>query len=264
VAKGRSWGIPLALVGLALLLVAAAAAAYLFVFRGGPETSSEPVDAATAQASTVMLVTIDDGRVASHSSGQQSGQPAQVSFVTEQVASHPYLDLAVLRIESNAEETGEGYMMSSELEGEVGLPTLGIGDSSAAAPGDEVYVTGFPLSPNITSTDKGLLELPTSTSATGSVDNSRMWPGCENSDWQVVIPTEQAVGANCADSGNVERAILSAEMPNGTTGPGSPLIRDGQVVGVVLGPDREDPTIVHSISSEAFEEWLTEVVADNG
>lgn len=284
VAKSRSRVLPVILASL-LLIGIAAAAAYFFFLRTDAAAQAEPVDAATAESSTVMLVTIEDGRVASHSSGfmiaddlivttrsvtdgttpslvgvvDQEGGSTTVAYATSWVASHPYLDLAVLRIATSTRETDGGYVMATGIEQDIELPILGFGESVSTSPGDDIYVTGFPASPNITSTDKGVLRLPESLSASGSLGDFRMWPGCETSSWQNELPTGVAEGANCSDSGNIEQALVTMEMPDGSAGPGSPVLRDGKVVAVVLGEDDEDSSTVHAITTEAFSGWLDEI-----
>ncbi len=143
VPKSRSVRLPaiLAVVALSGLLAAAA----LFFLRSEGETEVAPADAATAQASTVMIVTIENGRVANHSSGflvsddlivttrtvasesnpslvgviSQPGEPTAVAYATSWVASHPYLDLAVLRV---ATSTREKLMLSTSFLAGSSLP----------------------------------------------------------------------------------------------------------------------------------------------
>lgn len=169
----------------------------------------------------------------------------------------------MLRISSSTRTTDGGYVTAAGVISDLGLPPLTIGGSSDALSGDAVSVAGFPDAAEITSNENGMLQLPGSNAVGGSVDSFQTWPGCESAAWQDALPLTSVGEANCSQDGNVSQALVSLTMPNGSPGPGSPVVHNGTVIGVVLGEDDQDSSTIHALTSASFRGWLDEVIDAN-
>lgn len=268
--------------GLAVLAIVPMAILGFLIFRGEAEPDLE-----TAKQATVALFGANGGQgsgffvadnliltnqhVAALSPqllvavSRQADEPANIEYATELVANHPYLDIAVLRVSNRAEFTSAGAQIPADPVGNIDLPSVILGDSSAVSIGDEVFSTGFPDRFGITGTnDMGELRLPAVVATSGEVLNFGIWPGCSNPDLGTYIPTDSPATVTCADEGDVERGVLLSAFASGRGASGSPVFRDNKVVGVVYAGAPEEDEANLNIATSAFLPWLEEIVATNG
>ena len=192
---------------------------------------------------------------------RNADEPAQIEYATELVENHPFLDIAVLRVSNPAVITSAGPQISSEPVGEIGLPSVEIGDSSKLAIGDQVFSTGFPGRLSITSTDDvGDLRLPAVVTTSGDVANFGIWPGCTNPDLATFIPADSPPGVTCSDDGDIERGVLLSTFSSGQGASGSPVFADNEVVGVVYAGAPEEAKASLNIATATFDLWLQEII----
>jgi len=245
---------------------------------------SEP-DFTTAKQATVMLFGLEGGQgsgffvsdnliltnqhVAALSPqllvgvSRDGDEPAQIEYATELVANHPFLDIAVLRVSNQATIGPTGPQISTDPVGDIGLPSVTIGDSSGVIIGDQVFSTGFPGRLGITSTDDmGELRLPAVAATSGEVANFGIWPGCSNPDLDTFIPADSPPGVQCSQGGDIDRGVLLSSFSSGQGASGSPVFSGDEVIGVVYAGAPDEANASLNIASSTFQSWLEDLVAD--
>ncbi len=244
---------------------------------------SEP-DFTTAKQATVMLFGLEGGQgsgffvsdnliltnqhVAALSPqllvgvSRDGDEPAQIEYATELVANHPFLDIAVLRVSNRATIGPTGPQISTDPVGDIGLPSVTIGDSSEVIIGDQVFSTGFPGRLGITSTDDmGELRLPAVAATSGEVANFGIWPGCSNPDLDTFIPADSPAGVQCSQGGDIDRGVLLSSFSSGQGASGSPVFSGDEVIGVVYAGAPDEANASLNIASSTFQSWLEDLVA---
>ena len=183
-------------------------------------------------------------------------EPAQVEYLAETVASHPFLDIAVLRLTTDL----NGASVASS-----GLTPVTIGDSRTVVLGDRVYSTGFPvdLSP-AGQDDMGDLLLPPVSTTSGEAANFSIWPGCSNPTQAEFLPVDAPAGVQCAPNGDVTQAVIISTFSSGQGASGSPVFKNDQVVAVVFSGPEGNENAGRNIATSAFADWLQEVISENG
>ena len=190
--------------------------------------------------------------------------PAEIEYATELIANHPFLDISVLRISNRATITADGPSISTEPVGEIGLPPVVIGDSEDITIGDSVFSTGFPGRLTITSTDEsGALRLPSVVLTNGEAANFTIWPGCSNPEFAAFIPADSPPGVACSGSGDIERGVLLSTFSSGQGASGSAVFRNDEVVAVVYAGAANEDNASLNITTAAFSDWLSEIIAQN-
>ncbi len=266
-----------AIAGVALLLVSFLA---WLMFRGGADEAATLDD---AKQSTVMLLAgngrgsgffVSDSLILTNQHvaaladqlvvavSEESDEPAQIRYIAQLVESHPFLDLAVLRVTNSAQVNESGTVdIGSEIES-LDVPTLDIGSSGDVTLGDAIFSTGFPGRLAVASTDdSGQLRLSPVSTSRGEAASFTIWPGCSNPEFENFIPVDAPEGVTCDPDGDVNRGVLIASFVSGEGASGSPVVHDGKVVAVVFAGERTEPNVSRSITSEAFDGWLDEVLA---
>ena len=272
-----------------LALVAILALALALRNRGNGETvtvSAPPgqvpmevqaADLASAKQSTVLLLSdqglgsgffvadnliVTNQHVAALASALQvavsreADDPAEIEFLAETVAVHPYLDIAVLQL--TFDDSGNSVADS-------GLPSVTIGDSLGLTLGDEVYNTGFPQTLSLISRDDaGELLLPPVSATSGEAASFAIWPGCSNPDRDAFIPLGAPAGVGCAPEGDVAKGIVITTFSSGQGASGSPVFRGNEVIAVVFAGPEDEANAGRNISTASFKDWLDGVIADNG
>ncbi len=180
---------------------------------------------------------------------------AQVEFAAETVANHPFLDIAVLRL--TIDRNGNPVTDS-------GLEPVPIGDSNSLVLGDEVLNTGFAfdLSPAGLD-DMGDLLLPAVSTTSGEAANFSIWPGCSNPTQAEFLPIDAPEGVRCSPDGDLTRAVVISTFSSGQGASGSPVFKGGEVVAVVFSGPEGNENAGRNIATNAFADWLDDVIADN-
>lgn len=195
---------------------------------------------------------------------EQADEPAQIRYVASLVENHPYLDLAVARVTNRAEINSEGSVTIGDPVDGSNQPSLVVGDSAMVTIGDAVYSTGFPGQLSISSADdQGNLRLSPVATTRGEAENLTIWPGCSNPDFADFIPDDAPATVTCAAEGDIDGAVLITSFTSGEGASGSPVIADGEVVAVVFAGSDAESDVSRSITTDAFADWLSSVVAAN-
>ena len=190
--------------------------------------------------------------------------PAEIEYATELVANHPFLDISILRVSNRASITADGPNISAEPVGDIGLPSVTIGDSEDITIGDAVFSTGFPGRLTITSTDEsGALRLPSVVLTNGEAANFTIWPGCSNPEFASFIPADSPPGVACSGDGDIERGVLLSTFSSGQGASGSAVFRNDEVVAVVYAGAANEDNASLNITTSAFSSWLDEIIANN-
>ncbi len=269
-----------AIAGVALLLVSFLA---WLMFRGGADEAATLDD---AKQSTVMLLAgngrgsgffVSDSLILTNqhvaaladqlvvAASEESDEPAQIQYIAQLVESHPFLDLAVLKVTNSAQVNDSGTVDIGPEIDSVDVPTLDIGSSSDVTLGDAIFSTGFPGRLAVASTDdSGQLRLSPVSTSRGEAASFTIWPGCSNPEFENFIPVDAPEGVTCDPDGDVNRGVLIASFVSGEGASGSPVVHDGKVVAVVFAGEQAEPNVSRSITSDAFESWLDDIVASQG
>jgi len=171
------------------------------------------------------------------------------------VALHPFLDIAVLQITSDA----NGNPVDS-----VGLPPVKLGDSNTLTLGDPVFNTGFPAEFAVISLDDmGELRLPPVSATRGEAASWAIWPGCSNPDQASFIPEGSPPGVGCSPDGDISNAVVITTFASGQGASGSPVFHNDEVVAVVFAGPQDEANAGRNISTTAFAPWLQQTIADN-
>lgn len=266
-----------AIAGVALLLVSFLA---WLMFRGGADEAATLDD---AKRSTVMLLAgngrgsgffVSDSLILTNQHvaaladqlvvavSEESDEPAQIQYIAQLVESHPFLDLAVLKVTNTAEVNDSGTVdIGPDIES-LDVPTLEVGSSDDVTLGDPIFSTGFPGRLAVASTDdSGQLRLSPVSTSRGEAANFAIWPGCSNPEFENFIPVDAPEGVTCDPDGDVNRGVLIASFVSGEGASGSPVVHNGKVVAVVFAGEAAEPNVSRSITSEAFDGWLDEILA---
>lgn len=196
---------------------------------------------------------------------EEADEPAQIRYLAQTVEIHPFLDLALLRVTNSAQINDEGTVDIGGPVDSVDVPTLGIGSSDEVTLGDPIFSTGFPGRLGVSSTDdSGRIRLSPVSTSRGEAASFTIWPGCSNPDFESFIPVDAPEGVTCDPDGDVNRGLLIASFASGEGASGSPVVHEGNVVAVVFAGDPAQPNVSRSITTDAFSDWLDEVLADNG
>lgn len=274
-------GLAIAAIAATALLIAAAVA--WFVFGGGDDDAAA---LSTAKRSTVMLLSdsghgsgffvsdsliITNQHVAAMSDqlvvavSPQEDEPAEIQYVASLVENHPFLDIAVVQITNRAEFNDQGTVTIGEAISSADVPLLQLGDSSVVTIGDPVTSTGFPGRFSVSSSDEnGQLRLAAVSTTSGQVANFTPWPGCSTPDLSSFIPEDAPPTVTCSADGNIDKGVLLASLPSGEGASGSAIIHGDKVVAVLFAGDTENATASRSIATNAFSDWLGQVLARNG
>jgi hypothetical protein len=237
---------------------------------------SVPRDLATAKQSTVLLLA-DEGlgsgffvsdrliltnqHVAELATSltvavsRVADEPAQVEYMAETIARHPFLDLAVLQL--TIDTTGNPVESS-------GLPSAAIGDSGGLTLGDMVYNTGFAAQLSLISLDDmGEVLLPPVSVTSGEAANFSIWPGCSNPDREGFIPLGSPAGVTCAPDGDIAKGIVLTTFSSGQGASGSPVYKNNEVIAVVFAGPEDEANAGRNITTSSFAGWLDEIIAAN-
>lgn len=187
---------------------------------------------------------------------RQADEPAEVEFLAETFALHPYLDIAVLRLTTDS--LGESVDRAD-------LPSVKIGSSGDLTIGDSVYNTGFPANLSVISRDDmGEILLPPVSANSGQAASFSIWPGCSNPDQASFIPEGSPPGVACAQDGDIRKGIVLTTFASGQGASGSPVYSGDEVVAVVFAGPIDEANAGQNITTDAFSEWLTGVIESNG
>lgn len=267
-----------AIAGVALLLVSFLA---WLMFRGGADEAATLDD---AKRSTVMLLAgngrgsgffISDSLILTNQHvadladqlvvavSDEADEPAEIRYIAQPVEDHPFLDLAVLQVTNSAQVNDAGTVDIGDPIEAVEVPVLEIGSSDEVTLGDPILSTGFPGRLAVSSTDdSGQLRLSPVSTSRGEAANFAIWPGCSNPEFENFIPVDAPEGVTCDPEGDVNRGVLIASFVSGEGASGSPVVHEGKVVAVVFAGERSEPNVSRSITTDAFNGWLDEVLAD--
>ncbi|MEM8924506.1 MAG: FHA domain-containing protein [Actinomycetota bacterium] len=280
----RSFNYLLVIAVAALVLLAVAALGYVLLgsregttTTAGVDGSASAADLAVAKQATVLLLAeegfgsgffVTDDLIVTNQHvavlspamrvavSRNVDEKAEIEYITELVATHPFLDIAVLKVVSDAE---------GNPVGSTGLQPVTVGDSGTIELGDMVYSTGFPvdLSP-VGQDDMGDLLLPSVSTTSGEAANFSIWPGCSNPTRGEFLPVDAPLGVSCSPDGDLTRAVVISTFSSGQGASGSPVFKDNEVVAVVFSGPEGNENAGRNIATGAFDSWLRGVITANG
>jgi len=188
---------------------------------------------------------------------RSTDEPASIEYLAETVALHPFLDIALLKLT----EDNDGNPVTSS-----GLTPLVVASDLDVTLGDKVYSTGFPnqLSP-ISSSDDSSISLPAVSVTSGEAANFFQWPGCSNPSQGEFIPEGSPPGVQCSPDGDVAKAIMFTTLFSGQGASGGPVFKENgsEVIAVVFAGPQGQARAGRNISSNTFNKWLDEAIAEH-
>ena len=188
---------------------------------------------------------------------RSTDDPAQIEYKAETVALHPFLDIALLKLT----EDNDGNPVTSS-----GLTPLEVADELDVTLGDKVYSTGFPNQLSlISSSDDSSISLSAVSVTSGEAANFFQWPGCSNPSQGEFIPEGSPPGVQCSPDGDVAKAIMLTTLFSGQGASGGPVFKENgsEVIAVVYAGPQNQAKAGRNISSNTFNSWLKQAIAEN-
>ncbi len=241
------------LLGAAALVVALLAGVGVFAFGGDGGDSNGPnsdAELAGARDATVFLVAeastgsgafisenlILTNRHVSEGAGDLwigvstgSDDPVELRYVGEHVASHPFLDVSVVRVRA---ALSEDYSTELPLSSPAAPAALPLGGSDDLSIGSEISAIGFPaITTSFGTLTDGSVLLPSVTISSGEIVTFQIWPGCENPDAELFL-VEGGASSGCAPGADIVNGNIVSDDLTSSGGSGGPVVVGGEIVAI--------------------------------
>ncbi len=192
-------------------------------------------------------------------------EPAVIEYSATKVRNHPYLDVALLKVDAKT-VIADGVVRKTALVEPIGLPAVKLGDSNELRTGDEALSTGFPqsLAPNAFVSINNITTQASVSVVEGGFANINRWPGCNADQSEKDLVSGLAENVGCSPDGSIDKAIAISTFASGRGASGSPVYRGDEVIAILYGGPPNNASTSYSITTAAFSSWLEKEITANG